>query len=78
MQQPYSQNLIEEALVAEIDIWRTASLLIKAHGENAWAEAAGQADDMIAKGDTEGEAVWKRVLAAIRDMQREAPERSLN
>jgi hypothetical protein len=31
-------------------------------------EAAGRADAMLERGDLEGQAVWKRILAAVRNL----------
>ena len=56
----------------EIDIWRSAHLLIKQHGEGAELAAAGRVDDMIARGNPAGETAWKRILAAIKDLHRVA------
>ncbi len=60
----------------EINIWRTAKILIDAHGENAWLEAAQRADHCLENGNPEGVAVWKRVLRAVGDLQREKPRTS--
>jgi hypothetical protein len=62
--------------VEEIDIWRTAKILIDAHGENAWLEAAQRADHCLENCNSEGAAVWKRVLLAVEDLQREKPRAS--
>jgi hypothetical protein len=55
--------------LGEIDIWRTAKILLDAHGENAWLEAAQRADGALEDGNPEGVTVWKRVLHAIRQLQ---------
>ena len=54
----------------EIDIWRSAHLLIQRHGNIAEIVACMRIDSMIAKGDPAGEAAWKRILAAIKDLRR--------
>jgi len=51
------------------DIWATANLVIRSHGENAWLHAAQRADELLTNGDVEGASTWKRVLAAIRQLQ---------
>ena len=51
--------------VVEIDIYRTAKLLIEEHGAGAWIEAAVKHREMVANGDEEGAAVWLRVADAI-------------
>lgn len=60
----------------EIDIWRTAKILIDAHGDNAWLEAAQRADLAIEQGNREAESVWKRVGRAIEDLQQTKPSAS--
>jgi hypothetical protein len=57
----------------EIDIWRTAKILMDAHGDKAWLEAAQRADHAIEDGNTDAEAVWKRVLKAITELDRQKP-----
>jgi hypothetical protein len=54
----------------DIDIWRTAQLLIKTHGAEADLAAAHRVDAMIEAGDPAGEATWKKVLAATKELQR--------
>ena len=57
----------------EIDIWRTAKLLIDAHGDKAWLEAAQRADLAVEQGNAEAESVWKRVGRAVEELQRDKP-----
>lgn len=52
----------------EKDTWRTASVMIRQHGDQAELQAALKADEMLNRGDLEGQAVWKRVLGAIREL----------
>ncbi|MEQ9190983.1 MAG: hypothetical protein RLQ25_10855 [Alphaproteobacteria bacterium] len=56
-------------MVEAIDIWRTASALVSAHGGDAVIVAAQSADRHLAQGDMDGVAVWKRVLAAVKELQ---------
>ena len=53
-------------MIAEIDIWRAANILVKRHGVDAALVAAQRADELLAKGDVEGCAVWKRILELTR------------
>ena len=53
----------------EIDIWRTAKLLIDSHGDKAWLEAAQRATACEAKGDREAAANWRRIQSALTTMQ---------
>ena len=49
---------------------RPISVLIREHGEDAALEAAQRADAMLEKGSLDGQRVWKRVLAAVKEIQR--------
>ena len=60
--------------VSDIDIYRSARLLIDQHGEDAPIEAAMKADAMLEMGDLDGQAVWLRILRATKEMlRRERP-----
>lgn len=55
----------------EIDIWRTATTLVKAVGFTTAAFDAGhRAKDMRDKGDAEGAGVWERIQAAVEELKR--------
>ncbi len=58
---------------SDLDIYRTANVLIREHGEDAALEAAQRADAMLEKGCLDGRRVWKRVLAAVKEIQRQEP-----
>ena len=60
-------------MIPDIDIFRSASLLVKHHGEDAPIHAAMRADAMLDKGDLDGLAVWKRILRAVEELQRAEP-----
>ena len=57
-----------KAMTSDIDIYRTANLLIEQHGEDAPIHAAMRADELLEAGDLDGLAVWKRVLTAIDEL----------
>ena len=59
-----------EAVTADLDIYRTANVLIREHGEDATLEAAQRADALLEKGAVKGCAIWKRVLKAVEELQR--------
>ena len=61
-------------LTSDLDIYRTASVLIREHGEDAALEAAQRADKFLEDGNMAGSAVWRRVLKAVKEIQREEPE----
>ena len=58
---------------SEIDIYRSANLLINQHGEDAPIFAAMQADKRLEAGDLDGKAVWMGVIAAIKELQQREP-----
>jgi hypothetical protein len=57
-------------MTSDPNIFRAAKLLIDQHGGEAATFAAGRADDLLEEGDIEGSAVWRRILAAIEELQR--------
>ena len=61
-------------MTSDLDIYRTASVLIREHGEDAALEAAQRADAMPEKGSLGGQRVRKRILAAVKEIQRQEPE----
>ncbi len=60
-------------MTLDIDIWRSANVLVKAHGEDAPVQTAMRADAMLEKGDLDGYAVWKRIIQAIENLRSTAP-----
>jgi len=60
----------------ELDIWRTARLLMTQHGDAAGFAAAQRADDILAKNDHQGVAVWMRIGRAIEELERQRPRES--
>ncbi len=64
----------KEAFIPNLDIYRSANLLVKRHGEDAPIEAAMRADAMLDKGDLDGYAAWKRILRAVGELQGTVPK----
>lgn len=60
-------------MISEIDIWRTATVMIKRYGNTADLEACICADELAAKGDRAGMRVWLRILNAIDRLQHVQP-----
>ncbi len=58
-------------MASDLNIYRSANELIKQHGDAADIEAAMRADERLAAGDMEGEAVWLRIVKAIEELQSE-------
>ncbi len=62
-------------MTSDLDIYRSANELIKRYGDAADIEAAMRADERLAAGDMEGEAVWIRIVKAIEELlSKERPE----
>ncbi len=55
-------------LIPDLDIYRTANILVKQHGEDAPIEAAMRADAMLEKGDLGGYAVFQRIVRAAEEL----------
>ena len=64
--------------IDEIDIWRRAKLLIDRHCDDASVHAAMRADAMFDVGDLEGAAVWRRIVAAIDELQKTEPDGTMH
>ncbi len=60
-------------MIPNLDIYRSANLLVKQHGEDAPIHAAMHADAMLEKGDLDGYALWKWVLRAVEELQGTEP-----
>ncbi len=57
----------------DLDIYRSAKLLIDQHGKDASGFAVKQADKQAEAGDMEGKAVWLRILNAVKELQQREP-----
>ncbi len=58
----------------EIDIWRSAHLLIKQRGEKAGAVAAAKFVECQKAENGDGMAVWTAIMAAIWELSEAKPE----
>ncbi len=64
-----------QKVISDLDTYRAANELIKQFGDAADIEAAMRADECLATGDMEGEAVWLRIVKAIEElMSKERPD----
>ncbi len=61
-------------MIPDLDIYRSANLLVKQHGEDAPIHAAMRADAMLEVGDMGGYGVWKRILRAVEELQGPGPK----
>ena len=60
-------------MTSDFDMYRSINLLVKRHGDDAPIHAAMRADAMLDTGDLEGQAVWKRIVKAVEELQRVGP-----
>ncbi len=60
-------------MTSDLDIYRSAKLLIDQHGEDAPIFAAMQADKCLEAGDLDGKAVWMGVIRAIKELLDQQP-----
>ncbi len=56
-------------MTSGLDIYRSARLLVKQHGQDAAIEAERRVDAMLEAGDLDGLAVWKRTLRAVEELR---------
>ena len=52
-------------VIPEIDIWRAANLTLE--------ESAARGDELAAQDDYSGEAVWRRITDAVRQLANQPP-----
>ena len=60
-------------MIPEIDIWRIATLMLKCYGDEADIESAIRAEELAEAGDWRGEAVWRRIIDAIGQLESTTP-----
>ncbi len=61
-------------MIPDLDIYRSAALLVKHHGQDAPTHAAMRADATLKAGDLDGYAMWKRILRLIEALQGTVPK----
>ena len=59
--------------ITNLDIWRSASVLLNQYGEGASLHAANKCDEMLDAGNMDGRALWGRIYEAVLELGREAP-----
>ena len=55
-------------MIPDLDIYRSAQVLVRQHGQDAPIHAAMRADAVLDKGDLDGYAGWKRILRAVEEI----------
>ena len=61
-------------MIDDREIWACANMLMKQHGMDAWFVAAQRADELLAKGDMEGNRTFVRILGRIKELEMLAPD----
>ncbi len=59
---------VGSTIIPDLDIYRTANVLLKQHGQDAPIQAAMRADELLEAGDLEGYALFKRMVKAVEEM----------
>ncbi|MGA8611691.1 MAG: hypothetical protein WB760_08215 [Xanthobacteraceae bacterium] len=59
-------------MTTDIDIWRTAQIMIKRYGDRAFAESEKYALQLEAASEPLGAATFRRITAAIAELSRQA------
>ena len=54
----------------DLDIYRSAKFLVDQYGEGASLHAANPSDEMLDKGDLDGQGTWLQIYAAVTEMLR--------
>ncbi len=60
-------------MTSDLDIYRSANVLVNQHGQDAPIEAAMRVDAMLDNGDLDGYAVWRRILRVVEGLQVTVP-----
>ena len=60
-------------MMTEIDVWRTASLMLWWYGATAQEESARRAGEFAADGNAAGEACWRRIIDVIAQLVNTTP-----
>ncbi len=55
-------------MIPDLDIYRSANILVKRHGQDAPIQAAMRADELLEAGDLDGCAVWRRIIKAVEEL----------
>ena len=61
-------------MVSDLDMYRSAQVLIREHGADAPIHTAQQVDAKLDRGDLDGRAVWLRIVAAVETLFATAPD----
>lgn len=60
-------------MTSDLDIYRSANVLVQHHAEDAPIEAAMRADAMLVVGNLDGLAMWKQIFRVVGELRRVEP-----
>lgn len=55
-------------MLSDKDVYRTATVMIDLHGDDAEIEAAKKADQFLDEGDVEGSLTWARIALYVAEI----------
>ncbi len=55
-------------MIPNPEIYRSANVLVKQHGQDSLIHAAMRADAMLEKGDLDGQVVWLRIARTAKEL----------
>ena len=55
-------------MITDLDVYRSARVLIDQHGEDAPIWAAQRADATLEQGNLDGKRLWLKILQAVEDL----------
>ena len=67
-------------MITDLDVYRSANILVRDHGDEAPIHAAMRADELLDAGDLDGAAVWRRIIKAVENLlaERSSPEATIH
>ena len=60
-------------MTSELDIWRSAKLLVDQHGADARTRTVQRLGELLTAGDIEGRAARLRILVAVKEQMARKP-----
>ncbi len=61
-------------MTSDLDIYRTANIVLKQYGDDAVAAAKNRAVELYEQGAATGAATWLRIATAIEELQKTLPD----
>lgn len=61
-------------MLTDKEIWQAAGVMVKRYGTDAVTEAAKRVAELESQGDEAGAAAWRRIEAAIEQLQAKEPD----